>query len=153
MIPVDIETERLLLSALLIMRTPERARAISTVHQDWFVDEWHQWLFTTMKMARDCDDERLLGTLSEGRWGYFWPWMKRLIECDAGKVKVWRVYAARLQEFAGQRKKIKHHLDELERLSDDAAAVRFHPIRHEILHGGSTGSRPHPLSDGALASR
>lgn len=130
--PYDIETERLLLSALVVATPDIRDEVTSRITPDLFVDEWHGALAVALTEARRMDTEKLLPYLrhrmneiddrDQVDWGY---WMWRLMcaggEGISGNPKNIPWFLATLKRLASHRRRIEHLEEQLEEARNDAA--------------------------------
>ena len=58
-LPSDLESERLLLGAMLVALPSERRRIVAKTRAAWFVDPWHREVWATVAMYSDLDGEPL----------------------------------------------------------------------------------------------
>lgn len=136
-LPVDTETERLCLSALILCEQPGRDEYAMRIVPSWFYDEWHRKLFETIQQARRLKDAAFLEYVQrqtrDNNPDHWFEWMSiLLIGRPLGPTHVpvesWMefavvrsgnrsgepadipIYAAKLGKFAGYRRKIESAL-------------------------------------------
>lgn len=133
MLPNSVETERLLLGALIVDWTV-RNKVTAELTRDLFHDEFHGWLFMALRSARRCStDSELWRHLQEEASYAPWigcnlaPWIARLlVNANAasicGKRHSINGYRRDLERIAKRRRRIIELEAELLKLigSDDA---------------------------------
>lgn len=147
-LPQNLETERLLLGALLVMRPSQRDSIIGRVSATWFVDPWHRKFFNILVRNRGRDFGRqILDDAKEGdgtndRTGW---WISQLLVDDqgngtSGNPARWAEYAHSLEKLAAWRIKILIKLEEV-RDCLDAANAELAPIREPAKTNAPTNAR------------
>lgn len=132
-LPQNLETERLLLSALLVMLPRDRDYATTKVSEVWFSDQWHRRLFAVLvrNRGRDFTADTLAdakaGDGANDRTGW---WISQLLvdrngSSNSGHPDNWPIYASQLSDLYQARMAILIKLQDLQETIDDVRTKTF----------------------------
>jgi hypothetical protein len=126
-LPQNLDAERKLLSALLVMLPKDRDAAVGQISTVWFSDPWHQRFFNVLAANRGRDfthahiDESKYQPTDNAAW-----WIAQLLsdrdgESVSGRPQLWKEYARVIERVYRARLGI---LCKLEELNDAINAAR-----------------------------
>lgn len=160
-LPINLETERLLLGALLVMEPADRDAAIHDVSEVWFADPWHRRFFAVLVRNRGRDfGATVLAELKHGdgpndrtAW-----WVSQLLvdregNSTSGRHDNWRIYASELCELYQARiailVKLQDLQDTLDAIRTKTAAICQPAKRDAKENAGTTAVKTRIVLDGA----
>lgn len=160
-LPQNLETERLLLGAMLVMEPTDRDAAIRHVSEVWFSDPWHRRFFAVLVRNRGRDFTA--DTLADAKAGdgpndrTAWWIGQLLVDHDgngtSGRPGSWRLYAAELCELYQARMAILVKLEDLRETIDavrtKTAAICQPAKRDEKTNAGTPAVKARIVLDGA----